>query len=148
MLTIRRNQEWLPSVFNEILGNNIFDHASVSATTPAVNVIEKENEYIVEVAAPGMTKNDFKVNIDEDDNLVVALEKEVNTNEKNEESTNKMHYLRREFSYTRFRQALILPEDVDKEAISAKVENGVLTVILPKLKPQEVKKTNKIIDIQ
>ena len=146
MLTIRRNQEWLPSVFNDIIGNNFFEHAAVSATSPAVNVIEKQQEYIVEVAAPGMTKDDFKVNIDEDDNLVVALEKETSAN--NDKSAEQMHYLRREFAYTRFRQAMILPEDVDKEAITAKVENGVLTVVLPKLKPQEVKKTNRLIDIQ
>ena len=89
MLTIRRNQEWLPSVFNDIIGNNFFEHAAVSATSPAVNVIEKQQEYIVEVAAPGMTKDDFKVNIDEDDNLVVALEKETSAN--NDKSAEQMH---------------------------------------------------------
>ena len=93
MLTVRRNQEWLPNLFNEIFDNNLYERASVSATTPAVNVLEKEHEYLVEVAAPGMTKNEFKVNLDEDENLVVALEKEANK----EEEGKKMHYLRREF---------------------------------------------------
>ena len=129
MLTVRRNQEWLPNLFNEIFDNNLYERASVSATTPAVNVLEKEHEYLVEVAAPGMTKNEFKVNLDEDENLVVALEKEANK----EEEGKKMHYLRREFSYSQFRQTMILPDDVDKEKISAKVENGVLSVILPKM---------------
>ena len=146
MLTIRRNQEWLPSVFNDIIGNNFFEHTAVSTTSPSVNVIEKEHEYIVEVAAPGMTKQDFKVNIDEDDNLVVAVEKETNVG--SDKAAERMHYLRRELAYSRFRQAMILPDDIDKEAISAKVENGVLTVTLPKLKPQEVKKSNRLIDIQ
>lgn len=145
MLTVRRNQEWLPNLFNEIFENNVYDRAAVSATTPAVNVIDKEHEYLVEVAAPGMTKDDFKVNLDEDENLVVSLEKET---KKESDQTKKMHYLRREFSYTQFRQAMILPEDVDKEKISAKVENGVLTVVLPKLNPQDVKKANKVIDIK
>ncbi|MCI6894503.1 MAG: Hsp20/alpha crystallin family protein [Bacteroidales bacterium] len=143
MLTVRRNQEWLPNLFNEIFDNNLYERASVSATTPAVNVLEKEHEYLVEVAAPGMTKNEFKVNLDEDENLVVALEKEANK----EEEGKKMHYLRREFSYSQFRQTMILPDDVDKEKISAKVENGVLSVILPKMNPQELKKANKVIDI-
>lgn len=146
MLTVRRNQEWLPNLFNEIFDNNIYDQrAAVSATTPAVNVIDKEHEYVVEVAAPGMTKDDFKVNLDEEENLVVALEKE---NKKEDETNRKMHYLRREFSYTQFRQTMILPEDVDKENISAKVENGVLTVILPKINPQELKKSSKVIAIK
>ena len=143
MLTVRRNQEWLPNLFNEIFDNNLYERASVSATTPAVNVLEKEHEYLVEVAAPGMTKNEFKVNLDEDENLVVALEKEANK----EEEGKKMHYLRRELSYSQFRQTMILPDDVDKEKISAKVENGVLSVILPKMNPQELKKANKVIDI-
>lgn len=143
MLTVRRNQEWLPNLFNEIFDNNLYERASVSATTPAVNVLEKEHEYLVEVAAPGMTKNEFKVNLDEDENLVVALEKEANK----EEEGKKIHYLRREFSYSQFRQTMILPDDVDKEKISAKVENGVLSVILPKMNPQELKKANKVIDI-
>lgn len=143
MSTVRRNQEWLPNLFNEIFDNNLYERASVSATTPAVNVLEKEHEYLVEVAAPGMTKNEFKVNLDEDENLVVALEKEANK----EEEGKKMHYLRREFSYSQFRQTMILPDDVDKEKISAKVENGVLSVILPKMNPQELKKANKVIDI-
>ena len=143
MLTVRRNQEWLPNLFNEIFDNNLYERASVSATTPAVNVLEKEHEYLVEVAAPGMTKNEFKVNLDEDENLVVALEKGANK----EEEGKKMHYLRREFSYSQFRQTMILPDDVDKEKISAKVENGVLSVILPKMNPQELKKANKVIDI-
>ena len=143
MLTVRRNQEWLPNLFNEIFDNNLYERASVRATTHAVNVLEKEHEYLVEVAAPGMTKNEFKVNLDEDENLVVALEKEANK----EEEGKKMHYLRREFSYSQFRQTMILPDDVDKEKISAKVENGVLSVILPKMNPQELKKANKVIDI-
>ncbi len=145
MLTVRRNQEWLPNLFNEIFDNNLYERASVSATTPAVNVLEKEHEYLVEVAAPGMTKDEFKVNLDEDENLVIALEKET---KKEQDENKKMHYLRREFSYSQFRQTMILPDDVDKEKISAKVENGVLTVVLPKLNPQELKKANKVIDIK
>ncbi len=138
-----RNQNWLPSMFNDLF--DTFVPTVKSTTAPAVNVIEKENEYDVELAAPGMTKEDFKVMLDEDENLKVSLEKKVE-----KESTDKEtgHYLRREFSYTSFNQTLLLPDDVDREKITATVENGVLTVVLPKLKPEEVKKESKVIDIR
>ncbi len=142
MITRRNNQNWLPDVFNDFFYNDYLP--KVNTTAPAINVIEKDNEYDVEVAAPGMTKSDFKVSIDEDENLVISLEKE----EKAEQKENEGHYLRREFSYTQFHQALILPDDVDKEKISASVDNGVLTVILPKVSQEELKKQTKMIDIK
>lgn len=145
MLTIRRNQEWLPSVFNDIIGNNFFEHAAVSATSPAVNVIEKQQEYIVEVAAPGMTKDDFKVNIDEDDNLVVALEKETSAN--NDKSAEQMHYLRREFAYTNYQHRYELPDNVNREKIAATVHDGVLEVTLPKMSVESEEKNNRQIEI-
>jgi HSP20 family protein len=98
----------------------------------------------VELAAPGMTKEDFKVTLDEEENLVVALEKKTEEKEEDKETG---HYLRREFSYTKFHQTLLLPEDVDREKIAASVENGVLTVVLPKKSAQELKKETKVIEI-
>ena len=81
MLIPRRNQNWLPDVFNTLFDTDIMP--KFNATAPAINVIEKEGEYDVELAAPGMTKEDFKVTLDEEENLVVALEK--NTEEKEED---------------------------------------------------------------
>ena len=107
-------------------------------------MIEKDNEYDVEVAAPGMTKDDFKVSLDEDENLVIAFEKK----DKKEEKDKEAHYLRREFSYTQFHQALILPDDVDKEKIEASVNNGVLNVVLPKVSQEQLKKAQKVIDVK
>ena len=108
-------------------------------TAPAINVIENEKEYEVELAAPGLTKEDFKVHVDEQNNLHIEMEK------KSENKADKHHgrYLRREFSYEKFQQTLLLPDDVDAEKIEAKVEHGVLNVHLPKLakieKPNPVK---------
>jgi len=116
-----------------------------NTTAPAINVIEKKDEYDVELAAPGMTKEDFKVSLDEDHNLVVELDKKVEKTEENKETG---HYLRREFSYTKFHQTLLLPDDVNRDNISATVENGVLKVVLPKLQPQEMKKERTMIEIQ
>lgn len=109
-----------------------------NATAPAINVFETEKEYKVELAAPGMTKDDFNVHIDEDNNLVITMEKK---NESKEEDKKEGRYLRREFSYSKFQQTMILPEDVDKEQIAAHVENGVLNIELPKYTEQEKAKS-------
>ena len=142
MLLARRNQNWLPDVFNTLFDTDIMP--KFNATAPAINVIEKENEYDVELAAPGMTKDDFKVTLDEEDNLVVALEKKEETTDENKETG---HYLRREFSYTKFEQTFELPEDVEKEKISAKVENGVLYIDIPKLVKEEAPKVSRQVEI-
>ncbi len=144
MLLARRNSNWLPGVFNDFFDTDFLPKAN--ATAPAINVIEREREYAVELAAPGMTKEDFKVSLDEDENLVVDLEKKVEKTEEDEK--NKGQYLRREFSYTQFHQSLILPEDVDRDKITASVDNGVLSVILPKKSAQELRKETKLIEIQ
>ena len=146
MLLARRNSNWLPDVFNDFFDTDFLPKARTTA--PAINVIEKKNEYDVELAAPGMTKEDFKVSLDEDNNLVVELDKKVEKSEENKENKDCGHYLRREFSYTKFHQTLLLPDDVNRDAISATVENGVLKVVLPKLQPQEMKKERTMIEIQ
>lgn len=122
---VRRNQNWLPSVFNDFFDNDWMEKPN--ATQPAINVVEHDNGYTVEVAAPGMTKDDFNIHVDDEGNLVIAMEKK---NEKKDEK--KGRYLRREFSYSKFQQAMILPDDVDRNKIAAKVNNGVLEVELPK----------------
>lgn len=79
-----------------------------NATAPAINVIESDKDYKVEVAAPGMTKDDFTIHLSEDNELVITMEK------KNENNQENKKYLRREFSYSKFQQSLILPDDVEK----------------------------------
>lgn len=143
MMPMRRNnQSWLPSIFNDFFDNEWMERAN--ATAPAINVIENDNEYKVELAAPGMTKEDFDVHIDEDNNLVISMEKK---NEKKDENKNG-RYLRREFSYSKFQQTMILPDDVDKEKIAASVNNGVLDIQLPKLSKEEMPKQTRNIEIK
>ena len=101
------------------------------------------------MAAPGMTKEDFNVHIDEENNLVISMEKKTeNKEEGNEENKAEGRYLRREFSYSQFQQTMILPDDVDKERIEAHVENGVLQIELPKYTEQEKEKAKRVIAIQ
>jgi HSP20 family protein len=134
----RRNAAWLPEVFNDFFNTDFMPKAN--ATAPAINVKESDKGYTVELAAPGMTKEDFNVHINDEGNLIIKVESK---HEKNEEDKS-TRYLRREFSYSRYEQTLILPDDVEKEQISAKVENGVLTVELPKLVQQQVKVSRQI----
>ena len=146
MLLARRNSNWLPDVFNDFFDTDFMPKASTTA--PAINVIEKKAEYDVELAAPGLTKEDFKVSLDEDRNLVVELDKKVEKCDDNKGDNDCGHYLRREFSYTKFHQTLLLPDDVNREAIKATVEHGVLKVVLPKLQPQDMKKERTLIEIE
>ena len=139
MLPVFKNS-WFPTVFDDFMNNDMM--ACATTTAPAVNVKEDENAYTMEVAAPGIKKEFCRVNINEDGNLCVAIENK--WEHKEEDKEKKQHYLRREFSYSNYQQNYTLPEDVDKEHISAKVENGVLTVILPKFKKEEVKNTRTI----
>ncbi|MBU9898824.1 Hsp20/alpha crystallin family protein [Prevotella stercorea] len=140
MLPVMRNT-WMPEVFNDFFDTDFMPRTN--ATAPAINVKETEHDYTVELAAAGMTKDDFNINIDADGNLHIKMEKK---NEKKEEEK-KEHYLRREFSYTKFEQTLLLPDDVDKEKIAANVSDGVLTIDLPKVE-QNVQKAARQIEVK
>ena len=134
------NQNWLPSIFNDFFDNNWMEKAN--ATAPAIKVVESDKDYKVEVAVPGMTKEDFNIHLGDENELVISMEKKV----ENEDKENKK-YLRREFSYTKFQQSLYLPDNVDKEKITANVANGVLTIELPKYSQEEKAKINRVIEI-
>ena len=142
MMPVRRSQNWLPSIFNDFFDNEWMVKAN--ATAPAIIVIETEKAYKVELAAPGMTKEDFNVRIDEENNLVISMEKKTENKEEKKDG----RYLRREFSYSKFQQTMILPENVDKDHISAQVENGVLNIELPKLSEEEVKNPDRTIEVK
>ena len=142
MMPVRRSQNWLPSIFNEFLGNEWVE--KTNATSPSINVIENDKEFKVEVAAPGMSKEDFNVRVNEDDNLVITMEKKSENKEEKKEG----RYLRREFSYSRFQQTMILPDNVEKDKITAQVEHGVLNIVIPKLSEEETKKAQRVIEVQ
>ena len=133
MMPARRSQNWLPGIFNDFFGNEWVEKTNTAS--PAINIIESDNDYKVEVAAPGMTKDDFSIKIDPENQLIVSMEKKT----ENDEKDKKGKYLRREFSYSRFQQIMVLPENVEKDKIDAKVENGVLTIDIPKkvVEPEE-----------
>ena len=142
MVPARRNRTWLPDIFNDFFDTEWMDR--MNATAPAINVIENENDYELEVAAPGLTKEDFKVHINDEGNLVIEMEKKAD--EKSEKRDG--HYLRREFSYSKFQQTMLLPDDADREQISAQVEHGVLNVVIPKIRKEEKEQAKKVIEVK
>ena len=97
----------------------------------------------MELAVPGIKKEFCRVNINADGNLDIAIENKLEHKEENK----KEHFLRREFSYSNYQQTYVLPDDIVKDNISAKVDNGVLTITMPKVTQEEVKKIQRQIDI-
>lgn len=146
MMPVRRNENWLPSMLDDFFGNEWVDKRN--STAPAVNVIETEKEYKVEIAAPGLTRDDFKIDINEDNEITVSMEKKSEKEECPAKECKKHTYLRREFSYSSFRQRMILPDNVKVDEINAKMENGVLTIEIPKRTEEEKRKNMRQIEIR
>ena len=136
MLPVMFKNSWFPTVFDDFFDTDITTHR----TAPAVNVKVNENAYIMEVASPGLKKDFCRISINDEGNLCIAIENKF----EHKEEDKKEHYLRREFSYTNYQQAYSLPKDVDRNAIEAKVEDGVLTITLPKIKKEEAKVSRSI----
>lgn len=143
MIPVKRNEGWFPEIFNDFFDTNWMLKAN--ATAPAINVIENDKDYKVEVAAPGMTKDDFKVTLGADNNLLIEMEKKSETKDEDKKDRK---FLRREFSYSKFEQAILLPDNVEKDQISAKVENGVLAIEIPKKAAEEPVKAARTIDVK
>ena len=141
MLPVMNSNSWFPTVFDDFFF--FFWMPKMKATAPAVNVKEDAKAYTMEVAVPGIKKDFCRVNINADGNLDIAIENKM----EHKEEDKKQHYLRREFSYSNYQQTYVLPDDIVKDNIAAKVDNGVLTITMPKVTKDEVKKIQRQIDI-
>lgn len=150
MLPARRfnGQYGLTDFFNDFFDNHSFE--KVGSTTPAINVKENDKGYRLEIAAPGMCKDDFKIHINKQGNLVVEMEKtDCGCKDKEKDGEKKdCRYLRKEFSYSRFSQTLILPDNADKDAIDATVKNGILYVDIPKAVKEKVEDEKRVIEVK
>jgi HSP20 family protein len=142
LLAKRNDNNWMSNFFNDFFDTDMMPR--MNATAPAVNVKESDKGYVMEIAAPGLKKEYCRVSLDNDGNLNLKIEDKFEHKEENK----KEHYLRREFNYSNYEQTYVLPEDVDKEKISARVENGILTVDLPKVSKEEKKDENKSIEVK
>ena len=150
MLPARRfnGQYGLTDFFNDFFENKSLERVGMNA--PAINVKENDKEYKIEVAAPGMCKDDFKIHINKQGNLVVEMEKtDCGCKDKEKDGEKKdCRYLRKEFSYSRFSQTLILPDNADKDAIDATVRNGILYVDIPKAVKEKVEDEKRVIEVK
>src|SRR5690606_31570959 len=117
------HDNWLPSIFEDLFNDSrLANVAHFGNTLPAVNIKETEENFLVEVAVPGKTKEDFNIEL-VDDMLTISSEMKSETNETSEDG----RYTRKEFNYTSFRRAFNLPDTVEQDKIEAKYENGVLS---------------------
>ena len=132
----------VPSIFNRFFDNEMLDwnnrhFSNTNTTLPSVNIKENTDEFLVEVAAPGLKKIDFNIEV-ENDTLTISSEKQLENEEKEGERVTK-----REFSYQSFTRSFSLPVLVERENITAKYEDGILNITIPKkeeAKPQPPKK--------
>lgn len=141
----RKNSAFIPEVLNVLLGDEwtqpVRDlrRSIYRSFEPAINLIENDEMYKIEMATPGMQKDDFNVKINSEGELVVAVAKKeapaAETASPENAEANKDRYLRQDFSYAKFTQTFTLPEDVEMEGISARMADGILTIVLPKKKP-------------
>ena len=137
MTLVRKSNSYLPTFWDNFFSKELMDwdnsnFSSTDTTLPAINVKENSDAYEIEVAAPGMSKNDFRINL-EHNRLTISSEKK---EEKKEEE--KGHFTRREFSYQSFQRSFSVPETlVDAEKITARYSDGILRITLPK--KEEVK---------
>ena len=136
MLPRLYSNSYLPNLLDEFFGNdsvsNFFNGYSSNTSIPSVNVVEGKDEYKIEVAAPGLSKKDFKIDV-ENNVLVISSEK------KKEEETKEEKYVRREFSYSTFKRSFSLPDDVDSNKIKASHNDGILNILLPKKEEAKAK---------
>ena len=141
MLQVMNSNSWFPTMFDDFFNNDWMP--KMKATAPAVNVKEDANAYTMELAVPGIKKEFCRVNINADGNLEVAIENKLEHKEENK----KEHFLRREFSYSNYQQTYVLPDDIVKDQIAAKVDHGVLPITMPKVSKDEVKQIQRQISI-
>lgn len=146
MSIVKRNSFFpaIPQIFDDFLSRDLFDwgtrhQSSTNTTLPSVNIIENNDNFVVEMAAPGMEKKDFEIELD-NETLTISSQKEVRNELKEGD-----RYTRREFSYQSFRRSFLLPKSVvDVSKIKAKYENGILRVMIPKREEAKATPPRKI----
>jgi len=139
MLPRLKNKTFFPSWVDDFFTNPMlpdFEHR-VGATMPSVNINEDANQFNIEVAAPGMEKKDFKINLN-NNVLTVSSEHEEKSEEKNKK------HLRKEFSYTSFSRSFTLPNTVKEDGIKASYTNGLLSITIPKKEEAKEKPARQI----
>ena len=130
-----------PTLLDELFDDRWFNFDTFNQTFPAVNTIEKDNQYLLEIAVPGMDKKDFEIEIQNDLISISSISKQ------EKEVKDNYNYNRQEFNYNSFHRTFSLPKEVDQSKIKATYSNGILTITLPKLK-EVISKSKKLIEVK
>lgn len=132
---------WKPTLLDELFDDRWFNFDTFNQTFPAVNTIEKDNQYLLEIAVPGMDKKDFEIEIQNDLISISSISKQ------EKEVKDNLNYNRQEFNYNSFHRTFSLPKEVDQSKIKAIYTDGILTITLPKLK-EVISKSKKLIEVK
>ena len=141
-------------VFNSV--NDAWNHNL--ARDPQINISESKLNYKIEFSVPGLTKEDLTLTIDTDNNLVISMDRKQAAEPATEPTADgvkvekpaeeQFHYLRHDFHLAHFKEAIALPDNIHKDRITAKVENGILRILLPKVTAEEQAKLAQTITIE
>ena len=140
-MSLVKRTDRLPFIFDDIFNADWFggiskDH-KIGFNTPAVNVKENDNDFVIQLAAPGLVKEDFNIELDKD---ILTISSESNNNSSEE----KDNYTRKEFSYSTFKRSFTLPDTVNSVDILASYDSGILSVKLPKKEEAKVQPKRSI----
>lgn len=135
---LRKRNPFFTDLFDEFWGRD-FAPASTRLNTPAVNIKETETGFVLDIVAPGYSKEDVSINLEENV-LTIASEKQAETSDKTET------YTRKEFQYSSFKRSFTLPDSVNQNDVKATFKNGILSIALPK-KEEALPKPPKQIEI-
>ncbi len=130
------NRNWLPTLFEDLLTQNVMNQQRF--TVPAINILEEENNFKIELAAPGLKKDYFKIEVD---NNKLTISSEI----RSENNTKDVKFNRKEFDFSSFTRTFALSENIDTDAIKASYKNGILSITLPK--KEEKKDIKKMVEI-
>ncbi len=140
MIPMLRNSRFLPGFTDDFFGKDFlsdFFDSSANKTIPEVNVLENKDSFTIEVAAPGLEKKDFKIDLN-NNILTISSAKEAKKEDKKEK------YIRREFSYSSFQRSFSLPDSVNRDKIKANHKDGILMIEIPKLEEAKEKLLREI----
>jgi len=139
----RINRGFVPAYWDDFFNDTFFNNVNPAAcrgTAPAVNVAEEDMAFRIDMAVPGLSRKDFRIDLEND---VLTISSDIKENKEDK----KHNYMRREFSYSTFKRSFQLPETIDQENIKASHDAGILTIQLPK-KEEVVQKAAKQIEIK
>ena len=139
----RINKNYVPAYWDDFFNDRVFNNNTQTQrknASPAVNIIEADNDFKIEVAVPGLSRNDFNIEVEDDVLNIFSVEKET-------EEDKMPNYTRREFNFSSFKRSFQLPETIDQDQIKASHKEGVLSITLVK-KEEEVQKAPKQIVVK